>query len=647
MIPRKQLFGNPEQSHVRVSPDGNWLAWLAPLRGVLNIWVGSVSGEAETRAVTRDVHRGIRSFEWAYTSRHILFPKDRDGDENWHIHSVDIEDAAAVDLTPIDGIAARIQTISPRFPDKVLIGINDRGERQFHDVYRIHIRSGERHQVLENPGIVGFMFDDDYRVRLGLNYRPDAGHAYLVPDAGGGWKEFMQVDPEDALSTHPVAFDETGDRVYMLDSRGRDKCALSTVDLKSGEAKVLALSEVADIDGALFHPQRKTVQAVTFTDARQEWLVIDSTIRDDIGYLDSLSGGDVRVTSRSYDDRYWTAAAIVDRGPVRFYVYDRSSREARFLFSSRSDLESLPLVAMHPERIQSRDGLGLVSYLSLPREADPEFSGRPSEPLPTVLLVHGGPWARDEWGFNAQHQWLADRGYAVLSVNFRGSTGFGKDFINRANREWGGAMHEDLLDALDWAVGEGIARRDRIAIMGGSYGGYATLVGLSFTPDVFCCGVDIVGPSNLLTLLENPPPYWMPLMPLMKVRAGDYTTAEGRAFLESRSPLFFVDRICRPLLIGQGKHDPRVPQAESDQIVEAMKERGIPVSYMLFTEEGHGFARPENRQAFFAVTEAFLARHLGGRFEPVGDAFRDAVFSFPAGQDGVPGLSEALAEGAS
>jgi dipeptidyl aminopeptidase/acylaminoacyl peptidase len=297
---------------------------------------------------------------------------------------------------------------------------------------------------------------------------------------------------------------------------------------------------------------------------------------------------------------------------------------------------------MHPVAIRARDGLRLVSYLTLPRSSDPVGSGRPAGPLPMVLLVHGGPWARDEWGYNPQHQWLADRGYAVLSVNYRGSTGFGKEFINRGNREWAGAMHDDLLDAVEWAVSEGIAIRDRIAIMGGSYGGYATLVGLTFTPEVFCCGVDIVGPSNLLTLLQNPPPYWMPLMPLMKARAGDFTTEDGREFLRSRSPLFFVERIRRPLLIAQGAHDPRVKQSESDQIVEAMSERGIPVSYMLFTEEGHGFAKPENRQAFFAVTEAFLAEHLGGGHEPIGDAFEGATFTVPAGREGVPGLAQAL-----
>jgi dipeptidyl aminopeptidase/acylaminoacyl peptidase len=278
----------------------------------------------------------------------------------------------------------------------------------------------------------------------------------------------------------------------------------------------------------------------------------------------------------------------------------------------------------------------------LPIDSDPEGTGRPNAALPMVLLVHGGPWARDSWGYDPQHQLLANRGYAVLSVNYRGSTGFGKNFINAANKQWASKMHDDLIDAVNWAVEKKIAQKDKIAIMGGSYGGYATLVGVTFTPEVFACGVDIVGPSSLVTLLENPPPYWMPFMPVMKLRVGDWTTEAGRKFLESRSPLFFADRIQRPLLIAQGKHDPRVKQAEADQIVAAMTEHKIPVTYMLFQEEGHGFARPENRFAFYAVTEAFLAAHLGGRYEPIGDAFAGAVFTVPSGADQAPGLAESL-----
>jgi dipeptidyl aminopeptidase/acylaminoacyl peptidase len=609
---------------------------------VLNIWVGLAADPLAARAITHDSHRGIRSFFWAYTSQHVLYSQDTDGDEDWHIYAVDLESGEIRDLTPIEKIAARIQGVSPKTPKEVLVGINDRGERQLHDIYRVNLDTGERTLVQENPGFAGFMTDDEYRVRFALTMTPEAGHIYLKPDSEQGWREFMKIDPTDAMTTHPAGFDKSGDRFYLLDSRGRDKSALKSINLDTGSEELIAEGEIADIDDALIHPTEKHIQAVSSNHARQEWHVLDPDIQEDFDYLSGVADGELLITSRSLDDSRWTVAFTMDTGPVRFYLYDRSARDARFLFTSQSELEDLPLTRMHPVIIKARDGLDLVSYLSLPLKRDPEGSGRPDAPLPMVLMVHGGPWARDDWGYSAMHQWLADRGYAVLAVNYRGSTGFGKSFINKANKAWAGAMHDDLVDAVAWAIRERIAEPGRVAIMGGSYGGYATLVGLTFTPDLFCCGVDIVGPSNLITLMENPPPYWMPIMSQMQVRVGDYTTPEGRKFLESKSPLFFVDRIEKPLLIGQGKHDPRVKQAESDQIVEAMKSKNIPVSYLLFTEEGHGFAKPENRLAFFAVAEAFLAQHLGGEYEPIGDGFEGAAFTVPAGAGEVPGLADAI-----
>ena len=642
MISRKQLFGNPDKAHARISPDGRKLAYLAPWDGVLNVWVGSVGDLSGAKAVTKDTHRGIRSFSWAYTSTHVLYAQDKDGDEDWHIYCVDLDSDGVRDLTPIEKIAARIQGVSHRSPEEILVGINDRGERQLHDLHRVDITTGKRTLVQENPGFAGFLTDLDYRVRFALTFTPEAGHLYLKPDGKGGWTEFTRIDPVDAMTTHPIGFEKTGNRYYLLDSRGRDKSALKAVDLETGAEELIAQSERADIDEVIAHPVERRIQAVSAKYARQEWQVLDPDIAADMEYLRGVADGEISVTSRTLDDRYWTVAYLMDTGPVRFYLYDRANRNADFLFTAHAELDDLELVPMHSEVITSRDGLELVSYLSLPAASDPDRTGRPPKPVPMVLLVHGGPWARDEWGFDPQHQWLADRGYAVLSVNYRGSTGFGKDFINRSNLETGGAMHDDLIDAVEWAISEGIAIRDKVAIMGGSYGGYATLAGLTFTPDVFRCGVDIVGPSNLITLMENPPPYWMPLMSMMKVRMGDFTTEEGREFLKSRSPLFFVDSIKRPLLIAQGKHDPRVKQAESDQIVEAMAGKGIPVTYMLFTEEGHGFAKPESRMSFYAVAEAFLSEHLGGDFEPIGDTFEGAAFEVPSGAEGVPGLADAI-----
>jgi dipeptidyl aminopeptidase/acylaminoacyl peptidase len=381
------------------------------------------------------------------------------------------------------------------------------------------------------------------------------------------------------------------------------------------------------------------VQAVATYYERKHWKVLDPAVAKDFEYLRTLADGDVEVVSRTLDDRNWIVAYLVDDGPLRYYRYDRDAGKAEFLFTNRKALEGLPLAKMHPVVIKSRDGLNLVTYYTLPLGSDRDGDGRPDKPLPMVLDVHGGPWGRDTWGYNPNHQWLANRGYAVLSVNFRASTGFGKDFINAGNLQWAGTMHNDLIDAVDWAIQEGIAEPARVAIMGGSYGGYATLVGLTFTPEKFACGVDIVGPSNLVTLLNTIPPYWAPALELFIKRVGDHRTEEGRAKLTERSPLTYVDRIQRPLLIGQGANDPRVKQAEADQIVEAMQQKHIPVTYVLYPDEGHGFARPENRMSFNAVAEAFLAEHLGGRYEPVGDDFHGASLTVPVGADQIPGLA--------
>jgi dipeptidyl aminopeptidase/acylaminoacyl peptidase len=348
------------------------------------------------------------------------------------------------------------------------------------------------------------------------------------------------------------------------------------------------------------------------------------------------------VVSRSLDDTEWIVAFTADNSPLRYYRYDRNVGKAVFLFTDRDKLDGQTLSRMVPAIIKSRDGLDLVSYYTLPSGCDEDGDGYPDHPLPMVLYVHGGPWGRDYWGLDPIHQWLANRGYAVLSVNFRSSTGFGKNFVNAGNLEWGKKMHDDLIDAVNWSVQKGISKAEKIAIMGGSYGGYAALAGLTFTPKTFACGVDIVGPSNLITLLETIPPYWKPVIEQFTKRVGDFRTEAGRKLLQERSPLNYVDRIERPLLIGQGANDPRVKQNESDQIVKAMQTKNLPVTYVLYSDEGHGFARPENRLSFYAIAEAFLAKHLGGGFEPIGQDLLGANLTVPAGVDSIPGLAEAL-----
>jgi len=641
LIPRQVLFGNPDRTTVRLSPDGRYISFLAPSDGVMNVWVGPSDDPAAAKPVTHDRGRGIMSYSWTYLKDYLIYMQDTAGDENWKVYSVNVATGETRLLTPPEGVAAYIWAVSPEHPEEIVVGLNDRIP-QLHDLYRVNLRTGERELLYENEGLMDLVLDLDYNIRFGITMTPDGGLS-ILRRVEGQWHPFATVSMEDSLTTYPIGLDATGTKLYMLDSRGRDTAALTVHDLETGAVQVLYEDPRADVDNALVHPTELVVQAAASTYDRTTWQVLDERIAGDLEYLAQVADGELEVVSRTWDDRTWIAAYSLDNGPVRYYRYDRDARTATFLFTNRSALEGLPLAKMHPVIIRSRDGLNLVSYLTLPPWHEPEDGIRPAEPLPMVLEVHGGPWARDYWGYNSIHQWLANRGYAVLSVNFRGSTGFGKAFLNAGNREWGAKMHDDLVDAVQWAIDNGIADPDRICISGGSYGGYATLVGLTFTPELFACGVDIVGPSNLVTLLESIPPYWEPQVELFAARVGDHRTPEGREFLLSRSPLTYVDRIQRPLLIAQGANDPRVKQSESEQIVAAMQAHGIPVTYVLYPDEGHGFVRPENRISFYAVQEAFLHQHLGGRFEPIGDDFTGSSITVPVGAEEIDGLPEALA----
>jgi dipeptidyl aminopeptidase/acylaminoacyl peptidase len=646
LIPRTLLFGNPDRANVQVSPDGTRLSWLAPSDGVMNVWVAPIDDLAQARVVTADRGRGIRRHSWAHDNVHVLYPQDVGGNENWNLHAVHVSTGVVRNLTPNPAVSAHVQQTSVAHPGEVLAAINDRNP-MFHDVHRIDLAAGTSSLLWQNPGtidgspVVGSVADESLRVRLALTATQDGGQAIHQP-THDGWTLLARIPFEDAMATDVIGFDAAGEVLFLKDSRGRDTAAVVAHRLADGTTTLLAADDRANAGDVLLHPTTRVPQAVAFDYDRRRWQVIDPSLEADFALLASLEPGELSIPSRSLDDRTWIVQFVHDTGPVRWYRYDRGSRQATFLFSNRVALESVPLQPMHAPVIRSRDGLNLVSYLTLPPGSDGDGDGVPATPLPMVLVVHGGPWARDGWGLNPLHQWLADRGYAVLSVNYRGSTGFGKAFVNAANREWAGKMHDDLLDAVAWAVDRRIAVPDRVAIMGGSYGGYATLVGMTFTPEAFAAGVAIVGPSRLVTLMNTFPPYWAPAMALWKTRVGDHTTEEGRAFLDSRSPLMFVDRIRRPLLIGQGANDPRVKQSESDQIVAAMQQKRIPVTYVLYPDEGHGFARPENRLSFFAITEHFLAEHLGGRAEPIGADLANSSIQVPAGAEEIDTLPESL-----
>jgi dipeptidyl aminopeptidase/acylaminoacyl peptidase len=661
LIPRQVLFGNPDKAALRISSNHQMISYLAPLEGVMNVWVAPADNPAAATAVTKDTLRGIRTHFWAYNNEQIIYLQDLGGDENWQVHAVNVQTQEDRNLTPFEEILgpdnqpvtmpngkklrprAEIQEVSYKFPNKILIGLNNRNP-QFHDIYQLNIITGEMEMIQQNDRFLGFQTDDDYQIKYALQMTPDGGNEMFVPDGKGGWASFDKIPMEDMLTTWPITFDKTGNMLYMIDSRGRNTAALVSINIKTGDKKVIFEDPRADLSDIMIHPTEKTIEAAASNYTRTEWKILDKSIQPDIDYIRTVADGDFYITSRSLDDNVWTIAYEKDDGPVMYYLYDRPEKKAGFLFTNRKDLEGLPLSKMHPVVIESRDSLNLISYLTLPFWTDKDDDARPEQPLPMVLWVHGGPWARDAWGYDPYHQWLSNRGYAVLSVNYRSSTGFGKNFINAGNLEWAGKMHDDLIDAVEWTIKEGIADKDKIAIMGGSYGGYATLVGLTFTPDVFACGVDIVGPSNLVTLLETIPPYWAPMLNMFTSRLGDHRTEEGRKLLESRSPLTFVDRIQKPLLIGQGANDPRVKQTEADQIVDAMQKNNIPVTYVLYPDEGHGFARPENRLSFNAIADIFLAENLGGRSEPIGSDFKGSSITVPVGADYIPTLKESLAK---
>lgn len=625
LIPREILFGNPDHITLQTSPDGKHLTYLAPRDGVLNVWCAPDSDLKKASPLTHDKKRGIQNYLWAYTNKHILYVQDTNGDENWQVYCVNLDSRETLNLTPEAGVQARLTGVSPDFPEEVLISLNNRSP-EFHDIYKINILTGERVLVRENNGYVGFISDDDFKLPFGLKMAPEGGTELYKLKSDGSGTLFIKIGFEDYITTTPLGLNKDKTKLYMADSRDRNTAALVEIDVETGKATLLCEDTRADFCDVLIHPTLKKIQAFASNYDRKKWQILDESIAEDLAYLKDLDPGDAEITSRSHDDRIWTIAYIQDDGAPRYYRYDRSKKEGTYLFSAREHLDEYPLVKMKPVIIPARDGESLVSYLTLPLEK--------STNLPLVLVVHGGPWARDSWGYNPLHQWLANRGYAVLSVNYRASTGFGKDFINKSHGQWSRAMHDDLIDAVQWTVQEGIADPKRVAIMGGSYGGYAALVGLTFTPDQFACAIDIVGPSNLETLILSIPSYWKPLYSSMvKKIGGDPATEEGRAFLKEISPLTYVDRIQKPLLIAQGANDPRVKQGESDQIALAMSAKNIPVTYALFSDEGHGFARPENRLAFYAVTEAFLAKHLGGRVEPVGGAFTNSTIEFKFGPD--------------
>lgn len=640
LIERAKLFGNPVKANGQISPDGKWLSWIAPREGVLNVWIAPIDNPDAAKPMTNDRERPVREYFWSPDSSEILYVQDKGGDENFLLYGVDVTTGKQTTLTPFKKTAAEIVGISNRHKDRILVGLNNRDPR-WHDVYSLNLKTGKLSLVQKNNGYSSFLADNDLKLRIASKARDDGGTDFFrITNGVVEPKPFATVALEDSLTTAPAGFTADNKTLYWIDSRGRNTAAIVAQDVASGEKTVVAENAKADIGGTLVNPKTLKIEAYLAEYLKPEWTALDPQIGQALKWLEYNLHASPVVQARTDKDDKWIVSVDPVVEPASVYLFDRTNAKLTKLYTGRPELVEAPLVPMWPVEIKSRDGLTLPSYLTLPANADANKDGKADQPVPMVLFVHGGPWSRDSYGYDPYAQWLANRGYAVLQVNYRASTGFGKDFVTAGNLQWGKKMHDDLIDSVDWAIKSGVTTPDKVAIMGGSYGGYATLAGVTMTPDKFTCGVDIVGPSNLFTLLQTIPPYWEAIKQQFYQRMGNPTTEEGRALLKAASPLTYVGQIKRPLLIGQGANDPRVNERESNQIVDAMKAKNIPVTYVLFPDEGHGFARPSNNIAFNAVSENFLASCLGGRAEPIGDAVKDSSAKIVEGAKYVKGLAD-------
>jgi len=608
LIPRGCIFGNPTNAYPQIEPNGLRLAWLAPQNAVVNIWVAPIDALHNTRPITQTDTRGVGLYAWTYLADCIVYLHDADGDENYHVHCVNIRTGIDLDLTPFAGARSTIVAISRECPGQIMIMCNKRSLHSF-DLYNLDLQTGHCVRVLENPGFISFVLDGLYQPRFATRLS-DAGELEVLSYQGAGeWSQWLSFPAEDARLSRALTVAKDGKRLFLLDSRQRNTAALTCVDLESGHSQVIAEDAGADI--ADLHFDLVTYEPVLYgvTRERRRYMALDAGMQGDLDFLAASGISDWQLLNRSGDDRLWIIATCVNCQPPTIQLYDRDTRLLTTVISVESYFDTSILVSMQCVNVRARDGRSVIAYLT----RTPSTTGRG----PLVLLVHGGPWARDVYGFNSYHQWLANRGYNVMSVNFRGSTGLGKTFINAGDGEWGRKMDDDLLDAIEWAVCEGVADPKRVAIMGVSYGGYAVLAGMTRSPDRYACGVDLCGPANLETFIDAIPDYWPSLRSAFIQAIGDPQTPTGRALLRERSPIHHAHKLIKPLLVGHGALDVRVRRDESDQLCDTLRAKGIPVTYMLFPDEGHGLQRPGNVLYFNAVVEAFLARYLGGRAEPI------------------------------
>jgi len=620
IIDRNVLFGDPQIAGGQISPDGTHISFLKPYKNILNIWVKGVSDPFDAaRPMTADTTRPVRSYFWSRDGKYILYIQDKGGDENWHVYAVDprakLEPGrdvpAARDLTPYEKVAATIYALPKSTPNYIFVGLNDRDER-YHDAYRVDLTTGQRSLVKRNDKeIAAWIFDLEGNLRLAAKQTADGG------------TEVLRVDPDTMTVVYSCSKDETvdpiryykdGKRVYMSTDKGAgvNLSRLILFDPATGAEELVEADPMNQVDfgGAEFSQKTDELVATYYVGDRLRIYFKDAGWEKDYKRLQKeLPDGDIYLGSSTSDERLWIVGVTSDVDPGATYLYNRETGKAELLYRPYTDLPLKYLASMKPIVYTSRDGLEIHGYLTVPR-------GVTEKNLPVLVMPHGGPWARDEWGYDPYAQFFANRGYAMLQMNFRGSTGYGKKFLNAGNKQWGDAMQNDITDGVRYLVKQGIADPKQVAIFGGSYGGYATLAGLAFTPDVYAAGISYVGPSNIITLLNSIPPYWAVLKATFNERVGDPSKPEDAERLKRQSPLFSAKNITAPLLVVQGANDPRVKKAESDQIVVALRDLGRDVEYIVAPDEGHGFAGADNRMALSVAMEKFLAKHLGGRYQP-------------------------------
>jgi len=618
LIDRELFFGDPEIAGAQISPDGAYIAFIKPLKGTRNVWVKKTAEPfSSAKPITADTARPIPAYFWSRDGKYVLFVQDKAGDENYNVYAVDpagapaagLEVPSARNLTDVKGVRAFIYAVPRTEPDAIYVGINDR-DKAWHDLYKVKISTGERTLVRKNTDrITGWVFDLKDQLKLATRSAENGDTEVLRVDANG-FQKIYSCNVFEACG--PVRYHKDGERTYFLTNKGDvDLVRLELLNPTTGKEELVEADPLSHVDfgNATFSEVSDELIATSYNDERLRIYWKDKQFESDYKLLQKkLPNKELAFGSSTKDEKLWLVSAYGDTDPGATYLFDRTTKNLALQYQIREKLNRDYLAPMKPVRYKSSDGLEIPAYLTLPK-------GVEAKNLPVIIVPHGGPWGRDSWGYNSFAQFLANRGYAVLQPNFRASTGYGKKFLDAGNKQWGEKMQDDVTWGAKYLISQGIADPKRIGIMGGSYGGYATLAGVTFTPDVYAAAVSIVGPSNLITLLESIPPYWEQIRVLFYQRMGDPNTPEGKAQLERQSPLNAAAKIKTPLLVVQGANDPRVNKRESDQIVIALRDRGFPVEYLVAPDEGHGFARPVNNMAMFASAEKFLAKYLGGRYQ--------------------------------